>query len=279
MHPDRIVLGGIDERSLNLMEEIYAGFKDAPHIRTNNKTAETIKYASNALLATLISFSNELANYCTALGGVDIVDIMNGVHQSNYLSPRLPNGERLEAPITSFLEAGCGFGGSCLPKDVLALIASAREAGVEMSLLGAVMQTNEQQHKQILSLLKKHFPSLEGIRVTVLGLAFKPDTDDMRESPAIPVILDLLAEKLVVKAYDPAANHEAEKLFGKKIILCSDLASSIEDSQAILLITRWPEFSQLPTLISERDPSPLVIDGRRMVDKNLIKFYEGIGLG
>lgn len=279
MHPDRIVLGGMDERCINLMGEIYSGFDEAPHIRTNNKTAEMIKYASNALLATMISFSNELGNLCAALGGVDIVDVMHGVHRSNYLSPLLANGERVEAPITSFLEAGCGFGGSCLPKDVHALIAHGREAGVEMPLLSAVMQTNEQQHQQVISLLKKHFPSLEGIQVTVLGLAFKPDTDDMRESPAIPVILDLLAEKAVVKAYDPAANPEAEKHFGNKINLCSDLPSAIEGSQAILIITRWSEFTQLPVLVNKLDPSPLVIDGRRIVDKNLVELYEGIGLG
>ncbi len=278
MHPDRIVLGGIDTKSIQWMKEIYTGFDNVPQILTNNKTAEMIKYASNSLLATMISFSNELANLCSVLGGVDIVDVMEGVHKSNYLSSLQPNGERVEAPITSFLEAGCGFGGSCLPKDVKALVAHGEKAGARMPLLNSVIQINERQHKQMIYRLKKHFPTLEGIRVAVLGLAFKPDTDDMRESPAIPIINDLLQQKAIVKAYDPVANREAEKRFGRTVTFCSSLESAIEDAQAILLVTRWKEFLRLPEIIRSRQPSPLLIDGRRVLDKTQFHFYEGIGL-
>src|SRR5262249_9785494 len=152
----------------------------------NNKTAEMIKYASNALLATMISFSNELGNLCARLGGVDIVDVMKGLHLSKYLSLVLPDGSRAWPSIKGFLWAGCGFGGSCLPKDVKALIAHGRNAGMPMPLLTAVINVNDRQHLQVFSLLRKHFTSLDGISVAVLGLSFRPDTDDVRESPAIP---------------------------------------------------------------------------------------------
>ncbi len=278
MHPDRIVLGGIDTKSIQWMKEIYTGFDNVPQILTNNKTAEMIKYASNALLATMISFSNELGNLCSALGGMDIVDVMDGVHKSNYLSPLQLDGKRIEAAITSFLEAGCGFGGSCLPKDVKALVAHGEKAGARMALLNSVIQINERQHQQMIYRLKKHFPTLEGIRVAVLGLAFKPDTDDMRESPAIPIINDLLQQKAIVKAYDPVTNREAEKRFGRAVTFCGSLESAIEDAQAILLVTRWKEFLRLPEIIRSRQPSPLLIDGRRVLDKTQFHFYEGIGL-
>lgn len=228
MHPDRIVLGGIDHITIDNLKELYAAFVGVPLVCTNNKTAEMIKYTSNALLATLISFSNEIGNLCAGIGGIDAIDVMKAVHISNYLSPALPNGNRVMAPITSFLEAGCGFGGSCLPKDVNALIAHGEKVGNSMQLLRAVIGINEQQPQQVIAMLSKHFPSLEGVKVAVLGLAFKPDTDDMRESPAIPILQQLFAEKACVRAYDPIANHEAQKRFGDDLILCESLLQAIE---------------------------------------------------
>ncbi|MGE5222590.1 MAG: nucleotide sugar dehydrogenase, partial [Omnitrophica WOR_2 bacterium] len=278
MHPDRIVIGGIDQRSVDALSALYTDFRDVDLIQTNNKTAEMIKYTSNALLATMISFANEIGNLCASLGGVDVVDVMRGVHKSNYLSPVQPDGRRVVAPITSFLEAGCGFGGSCLPKDVKALIAHGEKAGNSMQLLSSVIQTNEQQHSQVIALLKKHFRSLEGVRVTVLGLAFKPDTDDIRESPAIPVVKALLAEKARVKAYDPVAEPHAKKLFGDQLALCDRLSDALEDSQAIIIVTKWEEFRRVPELIRNYDPQPVLIDGRRFLDKAGIQIYEGIGL-
>jgi UDPglucose 6-dehydrogenase/GDP-mannose 6-dehydrogenase len=278
MLPDRIVLGGIDERSCAVLETLYQPFRGVKIIKTNNKTAEMIKYASNALLATMISFSNELGNLCASIGGVDIVDVMNGVHTSNYLSMALPNGERATAPIASFLMAGCGFGGSCLPKDVKALISHGRARGVSMQLLEAVIQVNEQQPGQMISLLQKHFSALKGLHVGILGLAFKPDTDDMRESPATPIIRALLKQGVIVKAYDPAAIHEARRVFGDSIIYCSTPSEALAGSHAVMLVTRWEEFRDIPELLSSIKPQPLFIDGRRMLGRHDFSMYEGIGL-
>ena len=167
MFPDRVVLGGIDTRTIDVLEEVYKPFSDAPRIHTNLRTAELIKYASNALLANLISFTNELANLGSALGGIDIVEVMRGVHLSQYFRGR--NKEGLP-PITSFLKAGCGFGGSCLPKDVKALIAHGQCAGQSMPLLEAVIRVNEEQPKRVVQLLEKHWPKLADVRIVVLGL-------------------------------------------------------------------------------------------------------------
>jgi UDPglucose 6-dehydrogenase/GDP-mannose 6-dehydrogenase len=142
MSPDRIVLGGIDKKSVDLLVQLYEGFPQVPRFKTNNKTAEMIKYTSNALLATMISFSNEVANLCAAIGDVDVVDVMRAVHLSQYFSSSLPSGESLMPSIVSFLGAGCGFGGSCLPKDVKAMRAYGMRTGVPMRLLVAVLQIN-----------------------------------------------------------------------------------------------------------------------------------------
>jgi len=176
MHPDRIVLGGNDDQAIAALEKVYTGFDHVEKLRTNLRTAEMIKYASNSLLATAISFANELANLGAAIGGIDTVEVMRGVHLSNYLTTVQPDGTRKGPGILSFLSAGCGFGGSCLPKDVKALVAHGRKAGVPMNLLDAVVQVNEQQPRKVLDLLKKHHPSLKGVRTAVLGLSFRPDT-------------------------------------------------------------------------------------------------------
>jgi UDPglucose 6-dehydrogenase len=279
MNPDRIVLGGIDDKTLERLEELYAGFEGVERLKTNLKTAEMIKYASNSLLATMISFANEIGNLGAALGGIDVVDVLRGVHLSNYLSVRLPDGSRQCPGIVSFLGAGCGFGGSCLPKDVKALVAHGRKAGQPMRLLDAVIQINEQQPREVISLLKKHHPSLRGVRVAVLGLSFRPETNDMRESPAIPILRALAGEGATLKAYDPAAREEAREIFrGDSMRVCDDLAETIRDAQAIVLVTRWEEFRQLPQLLRQRELQPVLVDGRRMLDKALFVRYEGIGL-
>jgi UDPglucose 6-dehydrogenase/GDP-mannose 6-dehydrogenase len=279
MVPDRLILGGIDERTLHVMDELYSGFAKVDRLRTNTKTAEMIKYVSNCLLATMISFSNEIANLGSALGGVDVVEVMRGMHLSKYLCPVQPNGERIVPAIVSFLAAGCGFGGSCLPKDVSALAAHGEARGVPMRLLQSVLRINEEQPRQIVTRMRRHFPSLAEVRVAVLGLAFRPDTDDMRESPAIPIIKALLAEGARVQAYDPAANKVAQKVFSKgEVAFCDSLDQAVSGAQAIALVTRWDEFRRLPALLKGRDPQPVVIDGRRLLDKHSIKNYDGIGL-
>ncbi len=278
MFPDRIVIGGIDDRTLDLQSRLYQGFPDVETLRTNNNTAEMIKYASNALLATLISFSNELANLGAAIGDIDTADVSRGLQMSRYLSTVLPDGRRFLPPINAFLLAGCGFGGSCLPKDVAALIAHGRKHGQEMSLLDAVLLINRQQPARILGLLGKHFSDLSGKRISVLGLAFRPDTDDMRESPAIPIVRDLLASGAVVRGYDPVASGEARKVFGESLPLCDSLEEALRDCDAAVLVTRWSEFETVPELVARMNPQPLLVDGRRMLDKHKFARYEGIGL-
>ncbi len=279
LHPDRIVLGGIDAKTILILENLYSGFDGVEKLRTNPRTAEMIKYASNALLATMISFANEIGNLGAALGGIDVVEVLRGVHLSQYLSLRMPDGTRRMPGIVSFLGAGCGFGGSCLPKDVRALIAHGHRAGQAMPLLDAVIRINDHQPQKLIALLKKHHPSLHGVRVAVLGLSFRPDTNDMRESPAIPILRDLAAEGAVLKAYDPAAREEARAIFrGDSVQVCDQLEETIRDAQAIVLVTRWEEFRSLPERLRGRNPQPVFIDGRRMLDKEAFDRYEGIGL-
>jgi UDPglucose 6-dehydrogenase len=268
LSPDRIVLGGNDERTLDALASVYSVFPHTRKLRTNNRTAEMIKYASNALLATMISFANEVGNLCGTLG-IDVVDVMPGVHASRYLTP---NGSGRAAPIASFLEAGCGFGGSCLPKDVRALIAHGRQAGRQLDLLEAVMRVNDRQPDEVVALLKNELGSLAGLRVTVLGLAFKPGTDDTRESPALPVLERLRAEGAALTLYDPVARAALEG-----VSVAPDLESAVEAAEAIVLITRWPQFEALPELLERLDPQPLVVDGRRLLDKRSVARYAGIG--
>ena len=279
MFPDRIVLGAMDRSSLQVMQDLYAPFENVDKLCVNPKTAEMIKYTANSLLATMISFSNEIANLCQRTGAVDVKEVMQGVHLDKRLSPLLNDGRRIVPAFTTYIEAGCGFGGSCFPKDVKALIAYGKSMGQLMHLLDAVIQVNRAQPQQIISMLKKHFQSLAGVRISILGLAFKPGTDDMRESPAIPVIQTLLESGAQLCAFDPIAKDEAVKLFGQTAI---EYATSLEDAlsqpQAVVVLTRWDEFNQLPELIGSLDPQPLVIDGRRMLDKSKFVLYEGIGL-
>lgn len=277
--PDRIVIGGIDQRSVETIERLYTAFDDAPRVRTNPSTAELIKYTSNALLAAMISFSNEIGNLAVALGDVDVADVMAGVHPSIYLSPRLSDGRRVEAPITSFLEAGCGFGGSCLPKDVGALIAHGERAGTPMRMLRAVLDINAGQPERLVALVRDGLDGLDGRRVTVLGLAFKPDTDDLRESPAFPVIDELLAGGATVTAHDPVAIPAASARLPDRVHLVDDLADAMADADAVVIVTRWEQYTDVPKIIADRDPQPLVVDGRRLLPRYATPRYAGIGLG
>jgi len=278
MEPDRIVLGTIDSRAVRVLDDVYAFFRGVPTIHTNLSTAEMIKFASNTLLATTMSFSNEIANICSALGDVDVVDVMEGVHASSYLTVTNREGRRVRAPLTSYLQAGCGFGGSCLPKDVRALVSHGEGLGVKMPLLSAVIEVNEGQPRQVLRTLEKHFTSLAGLRVAVLGLAYKPDTNDVRDSPAFPVIRALLAQGASVKAYDPIASDEARKVLGDAIAYAATLSECVRDVDAVVLLTRWTEFESVPMVLREQKPAPLLVDGRRQVDKRAVARYAGIGL-
>jgi UDPglucose 6-dehydrogenase/GDP-mannose 6-dehydrogenase len=278
LQPDRIVLGGMDDKTQATLAAVYRSFKGVPVLRTSNKTAEMIKYTSNSLLATLISFSNEIGNLCSDLGGVDSVDVMSGVHLSQYLMPYTSHG-RVRAPISSFVAAGCGFGGSCLPKDVKALIARGKGTASRMPLLKEVIRINEAQPKRMIALLKTRVPSLKGVPVAVLGLAFKPDTDDLRESPALRIVDLLLAEGARVLAYDPVAMPAAKKaLADRPVEYCESLEQAVRKAKALLLVTSWKEFAGLPRLMTRLRRHPVLVDGRRQLAPGTVKNYLGIGL-
>jgi UDPglucose 6-dehydrogenase/GDP-mannose 6-dehydrogenase len=278
MEPDRIVLGGIDERSIAAQREIYAPFKTTPVVETTCKTAEMIKYVSNSVLATLISFSNEMANACSAMSGIDVADVMKGVHLARYFTTTTPSGERVTAPITSFLWAGCGYGGSCLPKDTKALSAHTAAHGQRMPLLDAVIRTNDEQPGRMVAILRRHFPTLEGVRVALLGLAFKEDTDDIRESPALPIARMLVDAGATVTAFDPIANTVAAASLPSSVKLARTLREAVADTDAVMLVTRWGEFRQLPDLLRAAPTAPLLIDGRRFLERTGVTRYDGIGL-
>lgn len=280
MSPDRIVLGGADDRTLETMEQLYAPMDaGVPRVRTTTRTAEMIKYASNALQATMISFSNEMADICAAMGGVDIVDVMKGVHLMRPLTPKLADGRTVTAGITHFLNAGCGFGGSCFPKDIKALAAHAGQIGTPASLLEAVLKTNAGRPMRIIELLQQNLGRpLHGAKVAVLGLAFKPGTDDLRESPALEVIDQLLESGAEIRAFDPAAGDNAKKLFAARLRVDTSIQAAVEKAEAIVILTRWPEFGELPQLISRGPDAPLVVDGRRMLSPDSVARYAGIGL-
>lgn len=278
MRPDRIVVGGIDARSIALQREVYAAFSSTPTLETNNKTAEMIKYTSNSVLATMISFANEIGNLCDALGGVDVADVMQGVHLARYFTTTLPDGRAVKAPISSFLWAGCGYGGSCLPKDTKALSAHGVAHGQPMPLLDAVIQTNLQQPARMVALLERRFAKLAGLRVAVLGLAFKEDTDDLRESPALPLIRRLLELGVQVVAYDPIACDAARAVLPASVRYGESLEQTVSQVDAALLVTRWNEFRELPSVFARLGVSPVLIDGRRIIPPAAVERYEGIGV-
>ena len=279
MYPDRIIIGSNNRKTLEKMRELYKVFEGVDVVETNNKTAEMIKYTSNALLATLISFSNEIGNLCSSLNGVDSVDVMNGVHRDKRISPILESGQRIRPGLVSYLEAGCGFGGSCFPKDVNALISYGKNKKNPMALLSSVMEINHKQPNQIIRRILKHYPKLLGMNISILGLAFKPGTDDLRESPAISVINQLIKLGASIKAFDPVAQSKAQKFFNSDNISYHDsIENTVKNSRVIVIMTGWPEFSNLKEILNKTKAKPLIVDGRRILSKYDFKKYEGIGV-
>lgn len=276
LNPDRLVLGANDQGTREAFAELYAPFPDTHRIWTAIRTAELIKYASNALFATLISFSNEIANLAADIG-VDAMQVMNGVHFDRRLTPITDDGSRVWPGLIAYLKPGCGFGGSCFPKDVRSLVAFASEVETPMRLLPSVMEVNDAQPSRMLKLLGRHLADLKGARVTVLGLAFKPDTSDIRESPSLDVIKGLLDGGAEVTVFDPVAHEEARKVLGDGVAYADDLSSAVDTADGVLLMTAWPEFEILPSLLSETH-SPVVVDGRRLFSKESFTRYEAIGL-
>lgn len=277
--PDRLVFGAVDAATHDVLGRLYASFEGVPVFRTNPSTAEMIKYGSNALLATLISFANELSRLAARLPGVDMAEVVRGVQASQYLTTRRGD-ESIRAPIASFIEAGCGFGGSCLPKDVTALAAQGRTLGLDMALLTSVLSINRTQPDELIALVKKHLPSLDGVRVTVLGLAFKPDTDDVRESPAFPVIERLRGLGARLTAFDPIVGRAtgADRLPAlREVELADNLEAAVATAEVVVLVTRWTEFRALADVLRKQGRSPLIVDGRRILDAGDFSRYEGIG--
>jgi UDPglucose 6-dehydrogenase len=255
LHPDRVIIGEHDEKSGDILESLYRDFlgeEMPPMIRTNLPTAELIKYANNAFLATKISFINTIANICEKIPGADVTVIAQGVGLDKRISPL-------------FLRAGLGYGGSCFPKDVKALVAFSKSLGYSPVLFNAVEDVNNVQPYQAVRLAEKLIGDLAGKRVAVLGLAFKPDTDDMRETVSIKVINKLLEEGASVVAYDPKAVVNARYVFGDKIEYTKSSVECLEDAECCIVVTEWDEFKQLePEDFIKHMKSPLVIDGRRI---------------
>lgn len=252
-HPDRVIIGSNDEMVSKKLKELYNPL-ECPMMITSIKTAEMIKYVSNAFLATKISFANEIGNLCKA-NGTDSYEVFQGVGMDSRINP-------------AFFRSGIGFGGSCFPKDVRALIAYAKMSGIELPILDAVMRTNEDQPDKIIRLLKKHL-SIQGKLIGILGLAFKPGTDDIRETRAAPVIQQLLADKAQVISYDPLAMDSFRREF--PTIKYAATAEEVMVADAILIITEWPQFEEL------NYAGKIVIDGRRVRGaQDTAKIYEGV---
>ena len=251
----------------------YNPVEHTPRLETNNRTAEMIKYASNALQATLISFANEIASVCSTHEELDAMDVMRGVHLMNEITPVTESGERKTAPIAKFLSPGCGFGGSCFPKDVAAIVANARDRGVPMQLLESVQAINKKQPLKLLEMAEQSLGSLKGKRVAVLGLAFKAGTDDLRETPAIPIVRALADRGATVVAFDPQV-HEIKL----PLVLASSMEEAVGGADAVLLVTAWPQFKELPAVIARQAKPPVLIDGRRFIKPDAVKSYKGIGV-
>ncbi|AHL22944.1 UDP-glucose dehydrogenase family protein [Thermococcus nautili] len=259
LNPDRIVIGVLDERTREVLGELYAPI-DAPKLFTDIKTAEMIKYASNAFLATKISFANEIGNICKRLG-IDSWKVFEGVGLDHRISPY-------------FFRTGIGWGGSCFPKDVKALIRKAEEIGENPIILKAVVEVNERQPLKLIELLRRHVPELRGKTIGVLGLAFKPDTDDVRETRAYVIIKKLLEEGARVVAYDPQAMENFKRFYpdvGEQIEYASSGREVLEGSDAVLIVTEWREFEELDY------SGKIVIDGRRVRKaEETAEIYEGV---
>jgi UDPglucose 6-dehydrogenase len=265
LHPDRIVIGAFDPAHGDRLAALYRAL-DAPVVRTTVPSAEMVKYASNAFLATKISFINEIANVCEEVGA-DVAVVAEGMGLDARIGP-------------SFLRAGIGFGGSCFPKDVAALKQLAGNSGYHFQLLTSVIEVNELQKRRVIGKLKKYLGSLEGKRVALLGLAFKPETDDMREASSLVLAARLLAEGAEVCAYDPVVDGAGERLHG--VIMCASAEEAVAGADAAVLVTEWASIVGLdwPALRSTMR-SPIVIDGRNALDPEAMAAagfaFEGIG--
>jgi UDPglucose 6-dehydrogenase len=270
MKPDRVIVGADDPRPAEILRELYW-----PFLRTGNpvmivdiQTAEIVKYAANAFLAARISFMNEIANLCEAVGA-DVDMVRKGLASDSRIGP-------------AFLFPGVGYGGSCFPKDTRALIETGKENNYDMKILQAVHAVNVDQPRRFINKVVGHFKDLKGKRFAVWGLAFKPRTNDMRDAPAIPIIETILESGGSVAAYDPEAMEEAKQIFGTRIQLLPNNYSCLEGADALLLVTEWqafrnPNFERMKSLMSQ----PVIFDGRNIYDSENLRehgfTYYGVG--
>src|ERR1700755_855355 len=251
MEPDRVVVGDDADWAGDAVVELYAPL-EAPLVRTDIKSAEMVKLASNAFLATKISFINEIANVCEETGA-DVVEVARGMGLDNRIGPK-------------FLQAGIGFGGSCFPKDVTALKQLAGNSGYHFQLLNSVIEVNELQKRRVLAKLERHLGSLVGKEIGLLGLAFKPNTDDMREASSLVLSSRLQAAGARVRAYDPVAMAEARGLI-RGVRFAESTAEAVEGADAVVLVTEWPEFAELDlTALAGAMRGDLLVDGRNLYD-------------
>jgi UDPglucose 6-dehydrogenase len=266
LHPDRVVVGDDGDWAGDAVAELYAPL-EAPLVRTDVNSAEMVKLASNAFLATKISFINEIANVCEETGA-DVAEVARGMGLDNRIGQH-------------FLRPGIGFGGSCFPKDVSALKQLAGNSGYHFQLLTAVIEVNELQKRRVIAKLQKHLGSLVGKSVTLLGLAFKANTDDMREASSLVLAARLNADGALVRAFDPIAEDEARKIL-RGVHFAGSALDALDGADACILVTEWPEFKEIDwAAAAQRMRGRLVIDGRNHLDGDTIRAagftYEGVG--
>jgi len=260
MKPDRVVIGAEDPRAREIMQELYAPFTrtGAPIMMMDCASAELTKYAANAMLATRISFMNEVANVCEAVGA-DVDEVRRAIGADRRIG-------------TSFLFPGVGYGGSCFPKDVKAMIHFASQKDYDFRILRAVEEVNSSQKTRLGTKMRLHFGTLKGRTIAVWGLAFKPRTDDMREAPAIPLIKMLLAEGVNVQAYDPEATKVAKGIFGNKVTFATKNYDALKGADGLAIVTEWsefrrPDFEKMRKLMR----SPVIFDGRNLFEPEQMK--------
>ena len=267
-HPDRIVLGAESSKAKQIMTSLYQPL-NRPILITNIKSAELIKHASNAFLATKISFINAVARICDKVGA-DVKEVAQGMGLDNRIGRH-------------FLHAGIGYGGSCFPKDLEAFITIAEKLGYDFQILKAVRNTNEEQQKFVLQKIKDELWIIKDKTIAVLGLAFKPNTDDLRNAPSIDLIKSLIQEGAKVKVYDPKAMGKAKELL-KGVVFCKDLYHAANSADCLVVATEWNEFKELDFIrLKKTLKRPLVIDARNIYDPKLLKelgfTYIGVGRG
>jgi len=275
MVPDRIVIGASDKKAATVVKDLYQSLPKADVVVTNLPTAETIKYAANSFLAATISFSNEMANLCAAIDGVDVVDVLESVQLDSRLSP-LVEGRRIRPGLMSYLHPGIGFGGSCFPKDLQTFASYGESIGYPMILIEAVIEINKKQTATVVDILEYELGVLNDKKIGILGLAFKPGTDDVRHSPAIHLIEKLLRANSAIVAHDPiAVNNFQSTIVGADIHYEPSLRQLVNSVDAVVLVTAWPEYQNIHRILD--NCGTLVVDARRYLDKSKFQRYRGVG--